>query len=144
LFPSFYLLTRLVLILCSVSSLPLFSSHRERFDEVVRLDPTFAEGHNKAATVLYLNRRFLESITACERVLELEPYHFGAISGMGLNYLALRDARNAIHWFERALAVHPGLDNLKRYIEALQMTLRNDGPNNNNNNNNNNPEPSKD
>jgi hypothetical protein len=29
-------------------------------------------------------RRFEDSITDCRRVLRLNPYHFGAASGMGL------------------------------------------------------------
>ena len=34
-----------------------------------------------------MQRRFAESIKDCQMTLELQPYHFGAASGMGLCHL---------------------------------------------------------
>ena len=44
------------------------------------------QGYNRRATVLFLLGRYQESIEDCQLVLELNPYHFGAASGMGMCY----------------------------------------------------------
>ncbi|MCZ7599855.1 MAG: hypothetical protein M5U09_21970 [Gammaproteobacteria bacterium] len=51
------------------------------FDRLVDRAPEFAEGWNKRATVLYLLDRNSESMEAIRRTPELEPRHFGALSG---------------------------------------------------------------
>lgn len=40
--------------------------------------------------------RYEESIADCEAVLKLQPYHFGAASGMGLCYIMLSKDEEAI------------------------------------------------
>lgn len=68
-------------------------------------------------------QRFEDSISDCRQVLELNPYHFGAASGMGLSYVALRDHDSALAAFEQALAINPGLRQIQRYVEALKQNL---------------------
>ena len=51
------------------------------FSLLIKLAPNYAEGWNKRATVLYLMGRFKESEADVLRTLELEPRHFGALSG---------------------------------------------------------------
>jgi tetratricopeptide (TPR) repeat protein len=50
---------------------------------VARL-PDYAEGWNQKATVLYVQGKFDASLDAIERVLALEPKHFGALSGKAI------------------------------------------------------------
>jgi tetratricopeptide (TPR) repeat protein len=78
------------------------------------------QGFNKRATVLYLLGRHADAIADCETVLSLNPYHFGAASGMGLCHWSLKETGPALAAFERALAIHPGL----RVIEQHAQTLR--------------------
>ena len=77
------------------------------FSLLIKLAPDYAEGWNKRATVLYLMGRFKESEADVMRTLELEPRHFGALSGQGLIRIALQDWSGAIYFLESALKINP-------------------------------------
>jgi tetratricopeptide (TPR) repeat protein len=97
----------------------------EVFDQIIARAPTFAEGYNKRATVYYLMLEFEKSIADIHQTLELNPVHFGALSGMGLCYLGLVEPRQALEWFERAVAVNPNMDTIQSYIQQIREFLRN-------------------
>ena len=97
----------------------------EVFDQIIASAPRFAEGYNKRATVYYLMEEFDKSIADIHTTLELNPVHFGALSGMGLCYLGLDEPRQALEWFERAIAVNPNMDTIQSYIEQIREFLRN-------------------
>jgi tetratricopeptide (TPR) repeat protein len=86
--------------------------------------PDFAEGYNKRATTYYLMQEYEQSIRDCDQTLALNPVHFGALSGTGLNYLGLRDPRKALEYFERAVEVNPNMPQIQAYIEAIKKFLR--------------------
>jgi len=77
------------------------------FSLLIKLAPDYAEGWNKRATVLYFMGRFKESEADVMRTLELEPRHFGALSGQGLIRIALHDWTGAIYFLESALKINP-------------------------------------
>ena len=56
------------------------------FNQLVENFPNYAEAWNRRATLHYIVGNFQESIDDIERVLSLEPRHFGALSGLGLVY----------------------------------------------------------
>ena len=93
------------------------------FNQVVNIAPEFAEGWNKQATVLFYLGRYEESIVACDKVLALEPRHFGALSGLGMIYTELRQPKKALEAYERLLQVHPHADNAKDKIKALKEVI---------------------
>jgi len=97
----------------------------EVFDQIIARAPKFAEGYNKRATVYYLMLEFEKSIADIHQTLELNPVHFGALSGMGLCYLGLVEPRQALEWFERAVAVNPNMDIIQSYIQQIREFLRN-------------------
>ncbi|MEQ9641185.1 MAG: hypothetical protein RIM84_14270 [Alphaproteobacteria bacterium] len=86
---------------------------------VVELKPDYAEGWNKRATVLYLIGRFEASLADCDKVLELEPRHFGALAGMGMIYNQLEDDEKAYEAYKRALEVHPNMPGPKQEVKRL-------------------------
>jgi tetratricopeptide (TPR) repeat protein len=94
------------------------------FTRVIEIAPDFAEGYNKRATTYYLMQRYEESIADCERTVALNPYHFGALSGAGLCYLAQRNLAKALEFFERAVAVNPNMPQIQQYIEDIRRFLR--------------------
>ena len=95
-----------------------------KFGEVIALNPTFAEAWNKRATVYYLQGEFEKSLTDCEVVIRLNPVHFGALSGMGLNHLQLSQLEQALGAFDRALHVNPNLGQIRALVENLREAFR--------------------
>ena len=89
-------------------------------DTAIELKPDFAEAWNKRATAFYLDRQFDKSLADIERVLELEPRHFGALSGLGLIHRELGDEAAALKAFRRALVIHPHLPAATRAVKELE------------------------
>lgn len=96
---------------------------KEVFNQVIEMAPDFAEGYNKRATVHYLLKDFASSIADCEKVVSLNPLHFGALSGAGLCYVGMQDYPNALAWFKRALAVNPGMAQIRHYDRILRSAM---------------------
>lgn len=101
-----------------------FEQALERFDEVVRQAPDYAEGWNKRATVYWLLDRLPESVADIRRTLALEPRHFGALSGMGLIFLESGDEEGALNAFEAVLAINPHAVGTRERVERLRERLR--------------------
>jgi tetratricopeptide (TPR) repeat protein len=76
-------------------------------DELIMDFPHFAEAWNRRATLYYLVKNYIASLADCEATTRLEPNHFGAWHGMGLNYLALKRYDSAARVFKRALEIQP-------------------------------------
>ena len=97
------------------------------FNRVVTTLPEFAEGWNKRATAHYLNEDYTASMKDIERTLVLEPRHFGAISGMGLIFMARGDEAVALRAFEQVLKIHPYARGAKTHVERLRKKLKAQG-----------------
>lgn len=89
-------------------------------DTAIEVKPQFAEAWNKRATAFYLDRQFDKSLADIERVLELEPRHFGALSGLGLIRREMGQQEEALKAFRRALAIHPNLPAASRAVKELE------------------------
>lgn len=94
------------------------------FSEVIDMAPQFAEGWNKRATAYYLNGELTKSMRDIQETLELEPRHFGAISGMGLIFMRQGDERAALDAFEEVLKIHPQAPGAGKHAERLRETLK--------------------
>ncbi len=94
-----------------------------RFDAVVELEPEFAEGWNKRATVLFLMGDYAGSVKDIERTLSLESRHFGALSGLGMIYDSLDQKEPALKAFRAALEIHPNLEGIKSRVRELAKNV---------------------
>lgn len=92
-------------------------------DAITTQNPTFAEGWNKRATVLYSLGALDEAASAALKTLELEPRHFGALSGLGLIRMNKGQDPEALKAFEDALKLAPNLGGVKSNIEALRKKI---------------------
>lgn len=95
----------------------------EQFNRMVDAAPEFAEGWNKRATLHYYMGRYEASVLDIQQTLQLEPRHFGALSGLGLIYDALEQRKAAIRSFEAALEINPHLGGIRERIEQLRQEL---------------------
>lgn len=89
------------------------------FSRLVERGPDYAEAWNRRSAAYYLLGRYEASLDDIERVLELEPRHFGALAGKGLCLRELGRPRPALEALRRALDVNPHLDNV--YLEILRI-----------------------
>ena len=93
------------------------------FDDLVDLAPNYAEAWNKRATVHFLLGNLADSAADVDVTLDLEPRHFGALSGLGQIELARGNPEAALEAFEAALRVHPHLPGTREIIEQLRRRL---------------------
>ncbi len=99
----------------------IFEQALGHFSLLIQMEPEFAEGWNKRATVLYLMGRFQESEADVLRTLELEPRHFGALSGQGLIRMALEDWSGAVQSLEAGLMIHPHMTGTIRNLKYARQ-----------------------
>jgi tetratricopeptide (TPR) repeat protein len=92
-------------------------------DDIVAHLPNWAEGWNKRATALYLIGEYDRSLADCDRVLALEPRHFGALAGIGLLRIQKDEPREALAAFRRALAVNPFLKERFSLVPELERLV---------------------
>lgn len=76
-------------------------------DQVVVLMPDFAEGWNRRATLHYAMGNHSKSMADINRVLSLEPRHFGAMAGMAAILDASGNDALALRAWEQMLEVYP-------------------------------------
>ncbi len=93
------------------------------YSRIIELDPDFAEGWNRRATVLYLMGEYQLSTNDVVETLKLEPRHYGALSGQGLIYIRLEERRLALEYFEKALDANPHMINVRQNIEMLKKLI---------------------
>ena len=93
------------------------------FSEVIRQKPSFAEGWNKRATVLFMAGELKRSLADCDEVVKRNPNHFGALAGYGHIYFQLEQYEKAIEYWKRALKVNPNMDGVQARIRSAEELL---------------------
>ncbi|MCB8819344.1 tetratricopeptide repeat protein [Microvirga rosea] len=92
---------------------------RPLLDDLIARHPDWPEAWNKRATLSFIEKRDTDSLNDIAQTLELEPRHFGAISGFGqicLRHGRLNEARAA---FQIALSINPHLTDLREILDDL-------------------------
>lgn len=100
---------------------------RAGFEALLRKAPRFAEAFNQRAVFHYLRGDYTKAIADCEKALRLNPYHFGAASGMGQCFLKQKKLRAALRIYRRANRINPNLDNIRETIQSLERMLGEEG-----------------
>lgn len=95
------------------------------FNRLVALAPDYAEAWNKRATIHYLLQDYQASTADIEQTLRLEPFHFGALSGLGLVNLAQGNYEAARNAFRTILEFYPAMPGIRTNVEEIDNYLRN-------------------
>ncbi len=93
------------------------------FTSITRMDPEYAEGWNKRATVLFLMGELEYSIVDIRKTLSLEPRHFGALAGLGQIFEKQEKLEDAIDAFERAAKINPHMPGVNQRLKLLKKQL---------------------
>jgi len=97
---------------------------REIFTEVIKLDENWAEAWNKRATVLYMLGEYQKSQDDIDKVLELEPRHFGALAGQGMVNIKLKNYEKAIRSYEEAQEIYPSMKTPDAMIKQMKEIIK--------------------
>ncbi|WP_442583641.1 hypothetical protein ACSBOB_05180 [Mesorhizobium sp. ASY16-5R] len=96
-------------------------------DQVVTLSPDYAEGWNRRATVHYMMHNYGKSMADIERTLELEPRHFGALSGLAQIMKETERKQLALDAYQRVLDIYPMMRNAQNEVATLSEELAGEG-----------------
>lgn len=85
--------------------------------------PEFAEGWNARATTFYLMEEYSLSIADVERVLALNPRHFGALAGLGIMLERLGETTYAIRALRAVRDLNPNRPDINEALERLERSV---------------------
>ncbi len=86
--------------------------------------PWLPESWNQRAIALFRLGRYAHSIRDCKATLEMNPYHFAAVAGLGQCYLKMNNRPAALECFRRALEINPSLEGIRAQVLYLQRALK--------------------
>lgn len=96
-------------------------------DQVVTMDPDFAEGWNRRATAHFMMNNYAKSMVDIHRTLALEPRHFGALSGMAQILKATDHRQAALVAWQRVLDIYPMMRAAQTEVATLSEELVGEG-----------------
>lgn len=82
--------------------------------------PDFAEGWNARATVFFQTGAYGPAIADLQRVLALNPRHFGALSGFGMILEEIDRPAQALEAYRAALTLHPHMQGVIEAVSRLE------------------------
>jgi tetratricopeptide (TPR) repeat protein len=97
------------------------------FDALLRKAPRFAEVYNQRGIFHFKCGNYARSAADCDRALRLNPYHFGAASGLGQCFMKQKKLRASLRGFRRALRINPDLDGVRQTIGSIERLLGGEG-----------------
>jgi tetratricopeptide (TPR) repeat protein len=93
------------------------------FDNIIINDPDWSEAWNKRATVYFLMNKYKSSLEDINKVLSIEPRHFGALSGQARIFIKLQKYEKAIESIERALEFYPSFKS-RELIPQIERLIK--------------------
>tara|TARA_B100000579_G_C22817584_1_gene848764 strand:- start:1033 stop:1599 length:567 start_codon:yes stop_codon:yes gene_type:complete len=92
------------------------------FTNIIFEDPNWSEAWNKRATVLFLMNKYDLSLKDIEKTLDLEPRHFGALSGRARIYIQQQEYEKALENLIKTKKIYP-LSSGSEIISRLEKIL---------------------
>lgn len=92
-------------------------------DEAIRLKPDYVEGWNRRATLHFKMGSYRKSMADINRVLAIEPRHFGALAGMAAIMAQTGRDEMALKAWEKFLDVYPAERQAQKELGDLAEKL---------------------
>ncbi|MDX8445489.1 hypothetical protein [Mesorhizobium captivum] len=96
-------------------------------DQVVTLQPDYAEGWNRRATVHFLMKNYGKSMADIDHTLQLEPRHFGALSGLAQIMAETGHKQSALEAWQKVLTIYPMMRSAQDQVSTLSEELAGEG-----------------
>jgi tetratricopeptide (TPR) repeat protein len=96
----------------------------EILDRIIAAYPSYAEAWNRRATLQFMLGNYDASLRDIDKVLDLEPRHFGALAGRGMIYQRQEKWGPALDAFREALKMNPNMPGVKGAIQELEKRER--------------------
>jgi tetratricopeptide (TPR) repeat protein len=100
-----------------------FRLAEELLNRLIALNKNYAEAWNKRATLYYLMGRYNESLIDIVKTLDLEPRHFGALSGRGMILRLQGKIPEALAAYRDAYAINPHMPGVAAAIKELETVM---------------------
>ncbi|TJV41948.1 MAG: hypothetical protein E5Y02_15795 [Mesorhizobium sp.] len=96
-------------------------------DQVVTLQPSYAEGWNRRATVHFMMKNYGKSMSDIDHTLQLEPRHFGALSGLAQIMALTGHKQSALEAWQKVLVIYPMMRSAQDQVATLSEELAGEG-----------------
>jgi tetratricopeptide (TPR) repeat protein len=95
----------------------------EHFSALIDHAPDFAEGYNARAMAFYREGDYGEAMADIRKTLELNPRHFGALSGLALILQELGMEDEALEVWRAVAEINPNGQGVQEAIEGLERKI---------------------
>lgn len=92
----------------------------EVFDHIAILKPEWTEIYHRRATLFFSMQDYDSALRDLNTVLQKEPRHFAALSGLGMIMQKMERNKAALIAYKKALELHPNQENLKDIVKRLE------------------------
>ena len=99
-----------------------YATALDHFSALTDHAPDFAEGWNARATTFYLLGEYSLAIADVERVLAINPRHFGALSGLAFMFEAMGESELALEALHAVQKLNPNRPNINEAVTRLERT----------------------
>lgn len=96
----------------------------EHLTALVDHAPDFAEGWNARATAFYQEGQIGPALADIGHTLQLNPRHFGALSGLAMIFEELGRKKQALEVWQAVLAIHPHAEGVSDAVKRLEAELQ--------------------
>ena len=91
------------------------------FTNIIKSDPSWAEAWNKRATLLFFIKDYHGSLNNIDKVLNIEPRHFGALSGRAQIFITQEKYKEAIDDLKRVKKIYPLIKDNNLILELEKL-----------------------
>lgn len=99
----------------------------DRFEDAIDLlidiltdRPDFAEPYHQIGLIYFLKGDYHRALFNCRAALMLNPWHFGAMAGLGHCYAAMGQYEDARKVYQQVLQLHPRLEGVRQAIRQIR------------------------